>query len=262
MIAEKVLNGLALDDIFVFDIHGHIDSSYACALPNCNAAGLLKSMNRVGINSCCISSCLSFQSDINLGNKNVMKAAADYPGRFYGYAVPTPYYDYDISKYFYEGSGMVGIKIHACEQHTEISNPGFLPAMEFADKHNLPVLFHTWVESEVKQAFDLAKKYKNAKVILAHSAFTDYSAKLVAIEACKRCENVFVDTAISSTYDGAIEWMVSKVGVDKVLYGSDLAFFDCRQGFGKLALAKLSETDKIKIFGENAKKIFTYGVNF
>ena len=68
--------------------------------------------------------------------------------------------------------------------------------------------------------------------------------------------SVFIDTTISSTYEGAIEWIVSKVGADRVLYGSDIPFFDCRQTFGKLALSKLSETDKIKIYGENAKKIF------
>lgn len=219
-------------------------------------------MDRVGINAACISSVRAFESDIKAGNKNVMKAATDHPGRFYGYMVPTPYYEYNMTDYFFEGSGMVGVKIHACNQHTQISNPAYLPAMEFADKNSLPVLFHSWEACEVKQACDLAKQYKNAKIILGHAGFTGFDAKQIAIEACKTLENVYLDTAISSTYDGSIEWIVSKVGADRVLYGSDMAFFDCRQGFGKLALAKLSDSDKIKIFGANAKKIFTYGTLF
>ena len=262
MIADKVLEGHIPEDLFVFDVHAHIDTSRGAIMPGSDACGLVDTLNKLGIQSACISSTLAMEMHPLLGNENVLKAASDFPGRLYGYAVPTPYYDYDISQYFYEGSGMIGIKVHGAEQSTTLNDPRYNAAYEFADKNGLPVLFHAWFDREVKEGFEVAKKYKNAKFIFGHSAFTDYSAKCVAIEACKTCDNVFVDTAISSTYDGAIEWIVSQVGVDKVLYGSDLAFFDCRQTFGKLALSKLSDSDKIKIFGENAKKIFTYETNF
>lgn len=256
MIASKALRGEALDDIFIFDAHGHIDSTNNVLLPDNDPASMLKTLDRVGVNAICVSSCAAFDTYPDMGNDNVIAAAQKFPGRFFGYAVPTPHYDYDVSKYFYEGSGMIGVKIHASIQQTAITNPNFDPAYEFADKHGLPILYHTWNEPEVKCVHEVAKRYKNAKHIIAHSAFTNYGAKLACIEAIKECENVFVDTAISMTYDGTIEWIVDKVGVDRVLFGTDLSFFDCRQTVGKLALSRLSDGDKIKIFGENAKKVF------
>lgn len=262
MIADTVLEGLKSDGIFIFDVHAHIDTSRGSAMPNNDPESIVKTFDCLGVTAGCVSSVLAFEAHPSLGNENVIKAAEKFNGRIYGYASPTPYYDYDISRYFYEGSGMIGVKVHGAEQGTSLNNSAYTSAYEFADKHSLPVLFHAWYEKEVKEGYEVAKKYKNAKFIFGHSAFTDYSAKLAVIEACKKCDNVFLDTAISSTYDGAIEWIVSIVGSDKLLYGSDIAFFDCRQTFGKLALSKLSENDKIKIFGENAKKLFTYGTNF
>ncbi len=260
MIADTVLNGLKVDGMFIFDVHAHIDPANGTAMVNGNAQNIVDTYDRLGVTAGCVSSVSAFETYPAVGNENVVKACKKFGGRIYGYATPTPHYDYDISQYFYEGSGMVGLKIHGAEQGAALNNRGYDTAYEFADRHNLPVLFHAWYEKEVKEGFEVAKKYKNAKFIFGHSAFTDRLAKLAVIEACKKCDNVFVDTAISSTYDGALEWIVSQIGVDKILYGSDIAFFDCRQTFGRVALSKLSGTDKIKIFGENAKKIFTYGI--
>ena len=256
MIAEKILNGLPLDDVFVFDVHGHYGPSPGVFLLDCYADGMLATMDKLGINSICVSSTEGLYNNVEAGNDIVEKVAKENPSRIYGYALPSPHYEYDLSKYFYPGSGILGIKIIATSQNSEIRNKNYIPALELADKLSLPVLFHAWDAGEVNQAVELATRFKNAKVILAHAGVTSLTAKLAAIEGVKKCENVFVDTAVSIAYEGAIEWIVSKVGVDRVLYGSDLPYFDCRQTFGKIALSKLSETDKIKIYGENAKKVF------
>ena len=83
-----------------------------------------------------------------------------------------------------------------------------------------------------------------------------YDVRLEVIDTVKRLENVYVDTAISVCYDGAIEWIAGQIGVDRLLYGSDLPFYDCRQVAGKLAMSNLSDPDKRKVFGETAKKLF------
>ena len=256
MIAEKILAGMPLDDVFVFDVHGHCGKNAGTYMTGTEAEEIIATMDKLGVNGICLSSCEAIDSDFETGNEAVKKMTEAYPGRIYGYVLPTPYYEYDLSKYFYPGSGILGIKIHAMHQHTEIKSKKYAPAYELADKLGLPVLFHAWEYSEAKQAVEVAAKYKNAKIILGHSAMTSLGAKLAAIDGIKKYENVFVDTAISSTYEGAIEWIVSRVGAERVLYGSDIPYFDCRQTFGKLALSRLSERDKIKIYGENAGKIF------
>lgn len=256
MIADKILNGLPLDDIFVFDIHGHLGNDPGTFMTHNNDEEIIATMDKLGVDKIVVSSTEAIANDVDAGNERVKKSAEENPGRIYGYVLPTPYYEYNLEKYFYPGSGILGIKIHAALQHTEIKNSRFVPAYELADKLELPLLFHAWEYSEVKQAVEVAETYKNAKIILGHSAMTSLDAKLAAIDGIKKCENVFVDTAISSTYEGTIEWIASKIGVERVLYGSDLPYFDCRQTFGKIALSNLTESDKIKIYGENARKIF------
>jgi len=257
MIKDRILDGLPLDDIFVCDIHAHYGKGNTTFMLDSDADGILSSCDRLGVDKICVSAISSISGDYKLGNDMVQKVAAEYPGRIYGYVCPTPYYDYDLSEYFKPGSGIIGIKIHALLQQSEIKNSGYYAAYELADKLSLPILFHAWEQSEAVQATEVAAKYKNAKIILGHSGMTEIGAKMAAIEGCKKYENIFIDTAISATYEGAIEWIVSKVGADRIVYGSDVPYFDCRQTFGKLGLSKISEKDKIKIYGENAKKILS-----
>jgi predicted TIM-barrel fold metal-dependent hydrolase len=70
---------------------------------------------------------------------------------------------------------------------------------------------------------------------------------------------VFADTTVSVAYDGAVEYAVSVLGADRLLYGSDLPFYDCRHVVGKVATARLPDADKEKILGGNARRIL-FGV--
>jgi len=258
VIAEKVLNGIKLDDIYIFDIHGHLSGELKFMTPDCNAEGIIETMDSIGVNSICVSSLMALYSKPEIGNNMVIDAAKKYSGRIYGYVSPTPYYsDCDFEAYFKDNPGILGVKIHAAIQQTVIDDPRYFPALEVADKIGLPVLIHTWSSDEVKRIMNLAERYKNIKFIIAHSGMLAFRDS--CIEACKKYYNIYVDTAISYTFEGAIEYMVSKLGAEKILYGSDMAFFDCRQTIGRIGLANISESDKLKIFGENAKMIF--GIN-
>lgn len=256
MISEKILNELPFDDIFIFDAHGHY-GKHSSMLQNDSFDGIVSTMDRMGVNAICVSSNMALESDNHLGNQLTIDATKRHPGRIFGYAVPTPWYeDPSFEELIIQNPGILGIKIHAAFQKSSIDNPGYTQAYEIANKRKLPILFHAWNVDFVMLAANVASTYKDATIILGHSGFTDYRAKLAAIEAIKKNDNVLVDTAISATYDGSIEWIVSKVGSDRVLYGSDLPYFDCRHTLGKIALSKLSESDKLKILGENAKRIF------
>jgi len=252
---NRALQGLPMDNIFIFDIHGHLGQTRIIQTCDYDAEDIVKKMDFLGVNAIAVSANAALQSDPWLGNQITVDAAKKYPVRIYAYIVPTPHYEgFDFESYF--GSpGVIGIKMHACEQQTMLNNPAYIPALEFANKNALPILFHTWEPFEVQQAVEIAKTYKDAPVIIGHSGFTGFASKQIAIEACNLLDNVFVDTAISSTYDGAIEWLVNKVGADKVLFGTDLPFYECAHNIGKIALSKLGEKDKLKIFGENAKKL-------
>jgi len=77
----------------------------------------------------------------------------------------------------------------------------------------------------------------------------------IAMNIVKKHENVYADIAISRAREGNVEWLVNGAGSEKILYGSDMPFFDPRPTFGRLAYANISENDKRNIFGLNMKRI-------
>ena len=121
---------------------------------------------------------------------------------------------------------------------------------EYANEKGLAVLFHSWQDYETRAAAKIAKQYPNARFILGHAGYT---SRDVAVEACKLCDNVLLDTTMSSPAEGDLEWIVRKVGADRIGYGSDLTAFACAHILGTILLARLSDTDKEKILGLNAK---------
>ena len=246
-------------DVFVLDVHGHIGTECTCQLGAYDADSIAHTVTRLGVNAICVSAITSLRSDFKLGNDHVAEACAAHPGVILGYASPTPFYDYDLSKYFEADRGFRGIKIHGNMQgETPENDPRYDKAYELANRLHLPVLFHAWMPYEVEHALDVARRYPDLTVILGHSGLTMLASKENAIAGCKKYDNVMVDTAISGTYDGAIEWIVDKVGEDRVCYGSDMAFFECDHTLGKVAMTKLSDTAKEKILGLNVKSLFGF----
>jgi predicted TIM-barrel fold metal-dependent hydrolase len=60
------------------------------------------------------------------------------------------------------------------------------------------------------------------------------------------------------TYEGNVEWFVKESGSKKVLFGTDMPFFDPRPAFGRLALANISDDEKRDVFGLNMARILKF----
>lgn len=255
---KHVLEGNPFDDLFIFDVHGHIGAHKRLDLLDSDADDLIASMDRLGIDVIAVSSFLSFTGDWVAGNQITEQAAKRFPGRVLGYASPDPFdEECNLSPYFETDRGFCGIKIHGLEQGgTPMNDRRYFPAYELANRLELPVLFHAWLPHEVAQVADVARQFPHAIIIMGHAGLTAFASKEEAISACKKYDNVYLDTAISETYDGSLEYIVSKVGADRILYGSDLGTFECTQTLGKLALSKLTDTEKEKILGINARNLF------
>ena len=257
MIRQKVLSGQAFDEEFVFDIHGHFGTLVDFQIVNGDTTSIVSTLDRLGVNGMAMSSLVSLHSDCHLGNQLLQEAICQFPDKLYGYVTVSPWVeDITLDQYFgKENSNMVGMKIHAADYGSAINDKRYLPYLEYADKKGLPVLFHTWEVVDIIYIAQLAEQFRNARFIMAHSAMRSYAVKQEVVKAVRKFENIFVDTTISVAYDGAIEWIVSQIGADRVLYGSDLPFYDCRFVLGKVGLCRLSDSDKLKILGGNARKL-------
>lgn len=256
--AEYVEQGRPFEDVYIFDAHGHVGGDIRLQLGSNTPGDMVKKLDRLGVNAVCVSPILAFASDWVRGNELALEATKAYPGRIYAYATPSPFYeDCDIGRYLVPGNGILGIKVHGEYQAgTPLHDHRFDPTYEIASQKKLPVLFHAWTAGQVAQGLDVASRYPDANFLFAHVGFTDADAKAGVIAGAKKYDNVYIDTAISSSYDGTIEYLVNQVGDERVIYGSDCSFFDCCHTLGKLALSRLSDDQKEKILGQNAKKLF------
>lgn len=256
MISEKILEGLPLSDIFVFDAHGHVGKSATLPVSKHTAEDVVETITRLGVRAICASHFEAILSDTEKGNKMLAEDVKKSGGKLFGYYTPSPFYeDEELQRYFEEGTGFLGVKLHASFQQTSLLNEGYAPALSLANEKKLPVLVHVWSAAEVSGVGELASRYKDSPFIIAHAGLID-SLRDGAIAVCKAHDNVFFDTAISFAPEGSLEYLISKVGADRVVYGSDTPTFDGTMSFARLGMANIPEADKIKIFGENAKKLF------
>lgn len=249
---EYVFSGKPLENTLVIDVHIHTGGSTRIQKLGCDDASLLSTMDRLGVNIACASNSPGAYCDLISGNECAAVSHAAHPDRIKAYLTVNPHYpDWDLDDYFVRDDRFFGLKVIPFVQGWKpIDDPRLDSYYAYADKKGLPVLFHAWMAEEVEQATRIAKRYPNAKFIFGHSGFT---ARDLAVEACRQCDNVLLDTTISEVDDGAIAWLVNKVGADRVAYGTDLGAFECSQTLGRLLLSRLTDTEKEKILGLNAK---------
>lgn len=142
---------------------------------------------------------------------------------------------------------VLGIKIQSFEQKYDIRIYAD-ELFSFANKHKTVVLMHPHYVSQMPSFVD---RYPDMKLIIAHLGS---KAHVDAIASAKY-GNIYTDTSGgASAFNNIVEYAVSRVGSEKILFGTDtysLAF-----QFGRIALSDLSLRDKENILWKNAITLF------
>ncbi|MBQ9967496.1 MAG: amidohydrolase [Oscillospiraceae bacterium] len=241
-------------DFEVIDVHVHHGANPGYYPGPAGGDDIVHAMGRLGVDICCCTPGAT-ASDFDYFNEQLAKSLDKHPHKLRGYVMITPHDAADPDRWFKRSPGFIGLKsIPFCQGEVSIDDPRLWDYYAYADRRGLPVLVHTWAAPEVEATTRMAEKYPNARFIVAHAALTGSAAKQALIDGMKQCENMACDTAISDTYDGALEWFVDKVGADRVLYGSDFITFECSHILGRVAMSKLTDDEKEKIFSRNARQ--------
>ena len=142
---------------------------------------------------------------------------------------------------------VLGIKIQSFEQKYDIR----LYADElfsFANKYKTVVLMHPHYISQMPS---FADRYPDMKLIIAHLG----SKAHVDAIASARHGNIYTDTSGgASALNNIVEYAVSRLGSEKILFGTDTYSFAFQ--FGRIALSDLSLRDKENILWKNAITLF------
>ena len=55
---------------------------------------------------------------------------------------------------------------------------------------------------------------------------------------------------------GLVEMLVGGVGADRLLFGTDLPFLDCRMQIGRMAFSALDDQQLTQVLAGNARRLF------
>ncbi|MDR1093362.1 MAG: amidohydrolase family protein [Clostridiales bacterium] len=245
-----------LKNIKIIDAHTHMGSVYGCRLPVSDAEACMKLLDEENIESIwCSAHADLFHIDGDRINGETKALVRKYPARVKGYYAFNPNrkeaYLRGIGEAA-ENKGFVGLKFLPNYHNSALDGEGYAEALDFADKRGLLVLCHTWGDkphNSVKEAVGVLKRHKNLVFILGHSAPGDLDG---AIAAARAHENAYLDLCDIHRHAGTVEKMVRGVGAERVLFGTDMPWYDPNYCIGSVLGARITDADREKIFYKNA----------
>ncbi|HQK95347.1 MAG TPA: amidohydrolase family protein [Armatimonadota bacterium] len=263
-IEARVLAGEALRDELVVDVHCHMGPWAAFVVHEGGPAGMVRTMDRCGIDWACIAPHAAIGPDFGGGNDEAARARDEIPGRFIAYCTLNGRYPAEANAAELDrclAMGFRGIKLHPAVHQTPLDGPNLRPAFETASARELPVLVHTWHNDALASPamFEaLCHDFPGIRFILGHTGGSPEGADQYLALAPK-CEHVYFDLCGSLMNLGMIERIVDAAGDERVLFGSDLPFIDCRPMLGYIGFSRVSDESKRRILGLNAARLFGLG---
>jgi predicted TIM-barrel fold metal-dependent hydrolase len=252
-LAALALAGRPLDGVLIVDGHCHLGPHASFFQPASEAAGLVQTMDRIGIDRACIFPSLGVMLDARAGNALALDAARAFPDRLLPYAVVDPHLPPDETRADLErcfAAGARGLKLHTQVAAYPFDGPGYGPAFAFADRHRLPLISHGTGTPEALRR--VARAHPGAHFVVAHAGASPPppgdSGALFRVAAEE--PNVYLDLASSLARYGALARAVDLVGDGKLLYGSDMPWMCATYQIGRVLLAPLAGDSRRRILGE------------
>jgi uncharacterized protein len=257
---EKGLAGQPIDQCRVIDAHAHLGENPIFPFLDTSLETLAARLDRLGVDTICVSSLPAIYGKARLGNDHVIDAMRRYPGRFFGYMCVDPGWPERVVPEMERclAAGVRGVKIHSYATRPLLAydSPNLTPLYEFTNAHALPLLIHSFTVEELQQLKPQFARYPRVNFILGHTGACGLSPY---INLAREFANVYMETCLSLSPRGLFETLVGEGLGDRVLWGSDEVFMDASQQLGRVLFARIAAADKRKILGENAARALRLG---
>lgn len=239
----------------IVDIHAHLwGNSHQTNKKSILNAAELFNIDRIYISS--ISSYIPDEEEIETLNDltaGFMKEEPELIGGFI-YLNPRHTNKIDIMKKYIE-KGMQGVKLWVS---VLCDNPAVNEIAEECIRQRIPVLVHSFhkatgqLENETtsEHVRNLALRYPELKIIMAHMGGNVYHG----LRCVSDLSNVYPDISGTPIGKGEIDYAISQVGEDRLLFGTDMPFGG-RQCFAQIEDSNLSKQQKEKVLYKNAGKV-------
>jgi uncharacterized protein len=258
-LAQAVLQRRPLTDVTVIDAHAHAGPYSLFFIPDADPAGMVRVMDRCGVDRAVLSSHLGLQLDAAGGNRATVRAVDEFPGRLLGYLVINPWHDPEAELATWSGDPrFVGIKLHPDLHGYPLTGSRYRSVWAHAERTGMPVLTHTWYGSPYDDAAhvaEVAERHPDVVLLAGHSGGPEPGIDL-AIELAARYPKMILETCGSFVTGHHIERMVGELGAGKVVFGSDFPFIDQRVSLGRTVFARIGDAERTAILGGTATELF------
>lgn len=242
----------------IYDMHGHMGPFHSIYFPRGETSAMIGTMDECGVKMLAFSHHLALFAP-NAGNQPSIDAVRRYPDRLRAYCVINPNYPEiaarDIASYQQYSDVFIGFKFLSDYHQIALTDERYRPAWEYANHHSLLVLMHTWGGS----LFDgpqcirpMAERYPKVKILMGHSC---HGAWDEAIKLANDFPNVYLELTAVFDDRGILEKFSQEAGSHKMLFGTDLPWFDPHQAVGALLSARISDEDRHNICHRNAEQL-------
>ncbi|WP_455280330.1 amidohydrolase family protein [[Eubacterium] cellulosolvens] len=234
----------------IIDSHTHI-GKFALFNVESSAGSLISVMDEWKI-----STSITF----SLPNRLTLEGVRKFPDRFAGLVWINPHKGQkaieEIDLAIIEW-GFKGIKMHPLIDSYLVDQEIVYPIMDIAKKHRVPVLFHCghppW--SLPWHFANLADVYPDVTIIMAHMGHGHIVYINGAIDVASAHDNIILETS-GMPMHSKIKEAAERVGVNRVIFGSDSPFGHPSFEIQKVKVSGLRPDQVDLVLGENAKKIF------
>jgi hypothetical protein len=242
----------------IYDMHGHMGSWAAIYFPRGEPDQMIATMDECGVKHLVFSHHHALLSP-DLGNQASLDAVRRFPDRLKAYCVINPNYPEmaaaDLASFEQNREAFVGFKFLSDYHRVAVTDDRYRPALEYAEAQRLLVLMHTWGGSPYDGPIPVravAARYPNATFLLGHSCHGDWDA---AVSLAREFPNIYLELTAVFDDRGVIEQFAAQAGSERMLFGTDLPWFDPHQALGVLLSAHLSDEDIHNICHRNAEHI-------
>ncbi len=262
---QKLARGEKIENVEIIDAHTHQagpaasgylldDSNIEQSLP-----GMIEVMDKLGISRSIVISSKALHADTLNANREFAEYAQSYRNRISGYWSFNPHLLGNITQQTLEqefADGFyVGFKILPGYWGLALDDPGFKPMWQFAEKHNLPVLIHTW--NDVEPLGKVIPDYPAVNFIIAHAGGGAWGRE-EAIKLVEKYPNVYLETCGTFCTDWPLNEVIEKIGTDRFIFGTDAALHDAAYEMSALLSMPIPDAKILPILADNIKKLITF----
>jgi predicted TIM-barrel fold metal-dependent hydrolase len=164
-------------------------------------------------------------------------------------------------------AGAAWLKLHPNTQELDVADPAVAPVVRKAAECGLPVLFDAyspWDANQPGKFMNLAMAVPESRLILAHAHGPGFPQLLVydIIGRYPRWgRNVWIDISVTgallagSPFAEQLVWVLRKVGVDRVVFGSDYPVDEPQAAVRAFVQLGFTDAEQAAILHDNAEEL-------